>query len=147
MHDTVAVASRGKTAVVVVTEEFEHLAHTMAANAGRRACASTCCRTRSSRSEAEVRQIAREHWPRLLETLGAGVAPMSHDHSEIAGRVDCGPEGCESDWLTSARLEVDDDLVAFQKLATDAGWGDGLPLVPPTEERGAVPGGVGPVPR
>src|SRR5438270_2274410 len=60
---------------------------------------------------------------------------MSHDHSEIAGRVDCGPEGCELDWLTSDRLEVDDDPVAFQKLATDAGWGDGLPLVPPTEER------------
>jgi hypothetical protein len=60
---------------------------------------------------------------------------MSHEHSEIAGRVDCGPEGCELDWLTSAQLEVDDDPVAFQKLATDAGWGDGLPLVPPTEER------------
>jgi len=60
---------------------------------------------------------------------------MSHEHSEIAGRVDCGPEGCELDWLTSARLEVEDDPVAFQKLATDAGWGDGLPLVPPTEER------------
>jgi len=60
---------------------------------------------------------------------------MSHEHSEIAGRVDCGPEGCELDWLTSARLEVDDDPVAFQKLATDAGWGDGLPLIPPTEER------------
>ena len=60
---------------------------------------------------------------------------MNHEHSEIAGRVDCGPEGCELDWLSSARLEVDDDAEAFQKLATDAGWGDGLPLVPPTEER------------
>jgi hypothetical protein len=60
---------------------------------------------------------------------------VSHQHSEIAGRVDCGPEGCELDWLTSARLEVDDDAAAFQKLATDAGWGDGLPLVPPTETR------------
>jgi hypothetical protein len=53
-----------------------------------------------------------------------------------AGRGhDCGPDGCEIDWLTSNRLEVDDDVVAFTKLATDAGWGDGLPLVPPTEER------------
>ena len=50
-------------------------------------------------------------------------------------RVDCGPEGCTLDWLASDRLEVDDDPVAFQKLATDAGWGDGLPLIPPTEER------------
>lgn len=47
----------------------------------------------------------------------------------------CGPSGCELDWLTSERLEVDDDVVAFTRFATDAGWGDGLPLVPPTEER------------
>jgi hypothetical protein len=46
----------------------------------------------------------------------------------------CGPSGCELDWLTSERIEVDDDVVAFTKLATDAGWGDGLPLVPPREE-------------
>lgn len=50
-------------------------------------------------------------------------------------REDCGPEGCAIEWLTSARLDVDDDPVAFQQLATDAGWGDGLPLIPPTEER------------
>jgi hypothetical protein len=30
---------------------------------------------------------------------------------------------------------ADDDVVAFTKLATDAGWGDGLPVVPPTEAR------------
>jgi hypothetical protein len=48
---------------------------------------------------------------------------------------DCGPEGCTIDWLTSARFDVDGDPVEFQKLATDAGWGDGLPLIPPTEER------------
>jgi hypothetical protein len=47
----------------------------------------------------------------------------------------CGPSGCEIQWLSSARLEVDDDPVAFTKLATDAGWGDGLPLVPPREDR------------
>ena len=47
----------------------------------------------------------------------------------------CGPEGCEIDWLVSRRHEVDADPVAFTKFATDAGWGDGLPLVPPTEQR------------
>src|ERR1700682_1207381 len=47
----------------------------------------------------------------------------------------CGPEGCELDWLSSTRVEVNDDVCAFTKLATDAGWGDGLPLVPPTEGR------------
>jgi hypothetical protein len=45
----------------------------------------------------------------------------------------CGPSGCQIDWLTSPRLEVDGDVVAFTRFATDAGWGDGLPLVPPTE--------------
>jgi hypothetical protein len=55
--------------------------------------------------------------------------------SDIAARVDCGPEGCTLDWLVSERHEIDDDPVEFSKLATDAGWGDGLPLIPPTEER------------
>lgn len=45
----------------------------------------------------------------------------------------CGPSGCQIEWLTSKRIEVDDDVVAFTQLATDAGWGDGLPLVPPSE--------------
>ena len=55
---------------------------------------------------------------------------------EITGDRSCGPSGCEITWLTSARLDVaDDDVVAFTKLATDAGWGDGLPVVPPTEAR------------
>jgi hypothetical protein len=48
---------------------------------------------------------------------------------------DCGPEGCTLDWLVSERLDTDDDPAEFQKLATDAGWGDGLPLIPPTETR------------
>jgi hypothetical protein len=60
---------------------------------------------------------------------------MTVSDSELARRVDCGPEGCTLDWLASERIEVDDDAEAFLKLATDAGWGDGLPLVPPTEER------------
>jgi hypothetical protein len=55
--------------------------------------------------------------------------------SEIANRVDCGPDGCTLDWLVSERLEVDDDPAEFLRLATDAGWGDGLPLIPPTEAR------------
>ena len=55
---------------------------------------------------------------------------------ESTGDRSCGPSGCEVSWLTSARLDVaDDDVVAFTKLATDAGWGDGLPVVPPTEAR------------
>ena len=47
----------------------------------------------------------------------------------------CGPSGCEIDWLTSERHEVDADVAAFTRWATERGWGDGLPLVPPTEGR------------
>jgi hypothetical protein len=70
----VKVASQGKTAVVVVTAEFEHLAHTMAANAGRSGLrVHVLPYPLESRPEAEVREIAREHWPRLLDILGAEV--------------------------------------------------------------------------
>ncbi len=48
---------------------------------------------------------------------------------------DCGPEGCEVDWLASTRIEVEDDICAFTDFAIQQGWGDGLPLVPPTETR------------
>lgn len=67
-----AVANRGRTAVVVVTAEFEQLAHTMAANAGRAGLrVHVLPYPLDSRAEAEVRAIARDHWPELLETLGA----------------------------------------------------------------------------
>lgn len=39
-----------------------------------------------------------------------------------------------SDSLVSARIVVDDDPRAFARLAVERGWGDGLPLVPPTPE-------------
>jgi hypothetical protein len=45
----------------------------------------------------------------------------------------CGPSGCEIDWLTSQRHEVEGDARSFTAFAEDRGWGDGLPLVPPTE--------------
>ena len=48
---------------------------------------------------------------------------------------DCGPAGCEIDWLTSRRIEVDDDIESFTDFSLESGWGDGLPLVPPTDAR------------
>lgn len=48
---------------------------------------------------------------------------------------DCGPAGCEVDWLTSNRVEVQDDIAEFTDFSLQQGWGDGLPLVPPTESR------------
>ncbi|MEY2928259.1 MAG: hypothetical protein RL367_2736 [Pseudomonadota bacterium] len=52
----------------------------------------------------------------------------------IAGR-DCGPEGCEIDWLASRRHQTETDVPAFTDFALAQGWGDGLPLIPPTEGR------------
>jgi hypothetical protein len=49
---------------------------------------------------------------------------------------DCGPEGCAIDWLSSKRYEAEvDDVTAFTQFSLERGWGDGLPLIPPTETR------------
>ena len=65
---------RGKAAVAVVTAEFEALAHTMAGNAGRSGLRVLVLPyPLDTRPEAEVREIARESFDRLLETLGATV--------------------------------------------------------------------------
>jgi hypothetical protein len=48
---------------------------------------------------------------------------------------DCGPAGCEVDWLASRRVETDIDIEAFTDFSVEQGWGDGLPLIPPTESR------------
>src|SRR5437764_464683 len=67
---------------------------------------------------------------------GAQRAPRSVSRDpETRDPEACGPQGCMVEWLTSERVEIDDDPVEFMKLATDAGWGDGLPLIPATEER------------
>ena len=66
------MATRGKAAVAVVTQEFEALAHTMAANAGRAGLrVHVLPYPLESRPEADVRAIAREHWLLVLATLGA----------------------------------------------------------------------------
>ncbi len=55
-----------------MTQEFEALAHTMAANAGRAGLrVHVLPYPLETLSEAEVRAIAVAHWPRLLATLGA----------------------------------------------------------------------------
>lgn len=48
---------------------------------------------------------------------------------------DCGPAGCEVDWLTSRRLNAEDSIEAFTDFSLEQGWGDGLPLIPPTDAR------------
>lgn len=54
-----------------MTAEFEQLAHTMAANAGRPGLrVHVLPYPLESRPEQEVRSIARDHWDALLATLG-----------------------------------------------------------------------------
>jgi hypothetical protein len=48
---------------------------------------------------------------------------------------DCGPEGCQVDWLSSRRVETGIDVMEFTRESLKLGWGDGLPLIPPTEGR------------
>ena len=46
---------------------------------------------------------------------------------------DSSPRSASS--LTSDRIELDDDPYALYERSLIDGWGDGLPLLPPTEER------------
>lgn len=48
---------------------------------------------------------------------------------------DCGPEGCEIDWLVGERVEAELEPEDFLRFSLQQGWGDGLPLIPPTEGR------------
>lgn len=48
---------------------------------------------------------------------------------------ECSDVGCEVDWLTSKTFEVSDDIEAFLAFSMEQGWGDGLPLIPPTDAR------------
>lgn len=66
------------------------------------------------------------------------IRPASHravaEMKPLVSR-DCGPAGCEVDWLASRRHDADLDIEAFNAFAMEQGWGDGLPLLPPTEGR------------
>ncbi len=65
------MAGRGKTAVAVVTKEFEALTRTMAANAGRSGLrVQVLPYPLDTRPEKEVRDIARQHYRPLLRALG-----------------------------------------------------------------------------
>jgi hypothetical protein len=66
-----------------------------------------------------------------IKPRGGHPAPVA---KVLDGR-DCGPEGCEIDWLASRRHEAELDVGEFSDFALAQGWGDGLPLIPPTEGR------------
>ena len=66
-----AVERLSKPAVVVVTEEFEAFAHRMAAHAGHPSLRVLVLPyPLEGRPEHEVRQIAADAYPALLQTLG-----------------------------------------------------------------------------
>lgn len=66
------------------------------------------------------------------------IKPGTHKSAPVPQPLvsrDCGPAGCEVDWLASRRVETDLGIEGFADFALGQGWGDGLPLVPPTEGR------------
>jgi hypothetical protein len=69
--DTVAAADKGLPAVAVCTEQFEPLAHMLATRDGRGNLPMTVLPfPLETRPESEVRDIARQAYPSLLEALG-----------------------------------------------------------------------------
>jgi hypothetical protein len=55
---------------------------------------------------------------------------------KVVNLRDCGPEGCDLEWLSSKRHKTEiDDVMEFTRFAMEQGWGDGLPVIPPTEAR------------
>ncbi len=69
-----------------------------------------------------------------MRTIRPGSAAARQD--KVVNLRDCGPEGCDLDWLSSERHEAEiDDVMAFTQFSLLRGWGDGLPLIPPTEAR------------
>ncbi|MFT3929246.1 MAG: hypothetical protein QM709_03010 [Spongiibacteraceae bacterium] len=71
----------------------------------------------------------------MSRTIRASATTPQAPKKEVNLR-DCGPEGCAIDWLSSQRHEVEvDDVMEFTRYAMSKGWGDGLPLIPPTETR------------
>jgi hypothetical protein len=67
----VAAVAKGRTAVVVLTEQFEALTAIMAENAGRSGLRRLVLPFPfETKPESEVRQIARDNVARLLRTLG-----------------------------------------------------------------------------
>ncbi|MDB5395420.1 MAG: hypothetical protein JWM91_2926 [Rhodospirillales bacterium] len=69
-----------------------------------------------------------------IVTIAPSHAKVRAPPKQLVSR-DCGPDGCEIDWLASPRHEADLDIANFTAFAMEQGWGDGLPMVPPTETR------------
>lgn len=146
VHDAIAAANRGIPTIAVVTANFELLAESLARRGGRSGLrVYVLPYPLNEQLEDDVKATGREHFPLMLDQLRATTsgsagaeatgAPASVPAAAMPVIRDCGPEGCAVDWLTSARHAVDADVMAFTGHAMQMGWGDGLPLVPPTEER------------
>jgi hypothetical protein len=69
-----------------------------------------------------------------IELIRPGAHRALPEQKELISR-DCGPEGCEVDWLASRRHETELGIEDFTAFAMEQGWGDGLPLIPPTDAR------------
>ncbi len=74
IHDALAAADRGLHTVAVATESFDSLAKNLARRAGRSGLRlHVLPYPLNERLEDDVRQIARQHIPLILNTMGAAV--------------------------------------------------------------------------
>jgi peptidyl-tRNA hydrolase len=74
IHDAVHALQRGRSTIAVATQHFEQLGRGIAAQKGRRGLrVHVLPYPLDTRPEAEVREIARSHYPALLEGLGVHV--------------------------------------------------------------------------
>jgi hypothetical protein len=74
IHDAVFAAERGKSTVAVTTAHFEQLGRAIAAQKGLRGLRiHVLPYPLDTRPETEVRQIARQYYPALLQRLGVDV--------------------------------------------------------------------------
>ena len=152
IHDALAAAARGLPTTAICTEVFEELGRNLAERGGRSGLRiHVLPYPLNEKLKEEVNVVAYEHLHSVLQTMGAtmtalreaAVSPRrsspavnSTTERKKANLRDCGPAGCDLDWLSSERHEAEvDDVMAFTQFSLEHGWGDGLPLIPPTESR------------
>ena len=152
VRDAITAANAGLPTTAIATANFETFAHEIASRGGRSGLRvhvlpyplneqlrDDVTRDRRGSFLPAARHDGRA--PRreggrgmTIELIKPGAHRAAPAPKPLVSR-DCGPAGCEVDWLASRRHEADLDIEAFTDFAMEMGWGDGLPLVPPTDAR------------
>jgi hypothetical protein len=120
VRDSLRAAAAGRPVALLGTDEFRELAQTMSTAIGHADLPMVTVRhpfTKETREE--VRAIANSVTDELVGVL----LDNTPTQTTVAAR-----EG------NASFIDVPDDLTDFNRLFFDNGWGDGLPLIPPTPD-------------